>query len=405
MNSPSLSTKPSDRPGQKWLVLTLAALTHTFAVAMPVMCLPVLFKEISGDLGLSLTQVGIIWGLSYLPGVIVSLIGGTLGDRFGTKRTLSVLCVLAGLAGALRGWSGDFFTLAATALVFGFLFPAIPTNVHKTCGVWFPSRQLGLANGIVSMGMALGFTAGSMVSATLLSPWLGGWRHVLFFYGMISIVVGGLWRLTPAAPTSHNKSPEEKKGIPMSQALGRVIRLKNIWLLGLALLGLGGCIQGMLGYLPLHLRSLGWDGPAADSALGTFHAVSMSFVILIALLSDRIGSRKKILVISATMLIAGTGLLSIAGGLLVWTAVVLAGSVRDGFMAVFMTLVIETRGVGPDYAGTALGIVLIFSALGSLIAAPLGNSLVKVNPGLPFILWAAMGLVGFISLLRVTENR
>jgi len=39
------------------------ALTHTVAVAMPVMCMPVLFQEISEDLGLSLVQIGSIWGL------------------------------------------------------------------------------------------------------------------------------------------------------------------------------------------------------------------------------------------------------------------------------------------------------------------------------------------------------
>ena len=42
----------------RWYVLGLAALTYTFAVAMPRMCMPVLFKEISIDLDLSLVQIG-----------------------------------------------------------------------------------------------------------------------------------------------------------------------------------------------------------------------------------------------------------------------------------------------------------------------------------------------------------
>ncbi|MCP4403055.1 MAG: hypothetical protein GY801_37835, partial [bacterium] len=56
----------------RWYILTLAALTHTVAAAMPVMCMPVLFKEISEDLGLSLVQIGSIWGLMAFPALFTS---------------------------------------------------------------------------------------------------------------------------------------------------------------------------------------------------------------------------------------------------------------------------------------------------------------------------------------------
>ena len=46
----------------KWYALALAALTHTFVVAIPTMAMPVLFKEISEDLGLSLVQIGAYLG-------------------------------------------------------------------------------------------------------------------------------------------------------------------------------------------------------------------------------------------------------------------------------------------------------------------------------------------------------
>jgi hypothetical protein len=37
-------------------------------------------------------------------------------------------------------------------LITGFAQWSIPMNVHKTCGVWFPKEQLGMANGVVSVG-------------------------------------------------------------------------------------------------------------------------------------------------------------------------------------------------------------------------------------------------------------
>jgi MFS family permease len=388
----------------KWYVLTLAALTHTFTVAIPVMCLPVLFEEISEDLGLSLVQIGVIWGIGALPGIFTSLVGGAIGDRFGTKYTLSIACLLVGVAGALRGLSNDFITFGATVFLFGLLPPIIPINVHKTCGIWFSRRHLGLANGVVAMGMAFGFMAGSMISATILSPWLGGWRNVLFLYGAISIAISIPWHLSRPAPGDVEASAGEASTMSPRQTVSRVVRLRNVWLLGLAILGIGGGIQGMLGYLPLYLRGIGWTEVSADGALATFHGVSMIFVIPIALLSDRLGSRKKVLMVATLMIITGVGLLSIVDGPMVWVSVTIAGLVRDGFMAIFMTMIIETEEVGAAYAGTAIGLVMIFSGLGNLISPPLGNSLADIAPSLPFIFWATLAVAGFFGLYLVKER-
>ena len=45
----------------RFFVLALAGLTATLAIAMPSMAMPVLFSEMSRDLGLSLVQIGAIW--------------------------------------------------------------------------------------------------------------------------------------------------------------------------------------------------------------------------------------------------------------------------------------------------------------------------------------------------------
>ena len=119
----------------KWLVLTISTFTFTFVVAIPQMSMPVLFDEISAELGLSLVQVGWIWGTGSVLGILVGLIGGPLGDRFGPRRTLAFACLLMGIAGATRGLSTGFTMLTITTLITGFAQWSIPMNVHKTCGV------------------------------------------------------------------------------------------------------------------------------------------------------------------------------------------------------------------------------------------------------------------------------
>jgi cyanate permease len=212
------------------------------------------------------------------------------------------------------------------------------------------------------------------------------------------------WHLSRPAPNDVEVSPGETSPRSLRQSISHVIRIRNVRWLGLILLGIGGCIEGTLGYLPLYLRGLDWPEAAADGALSTFHAVSMVFVVLIASWSDRLGSRKGVLMAAALMIIAGVGLLSIVDGIMVWVAVGMAGLVRDGFMAVLMTMVIETEGVGARYAGAAVGLVMMLSGLGRLIAPPLGNSLANVAPGLPFTFWAALAAVGFWGLYLLKER-
>jgi len=394
--------------GYRWYILALAASTFTFVIAMPTMCLPVLFEEIAEELNLSLVEIGAVWGMVPLAGMFIVLVGGLLGDRFGIKRVLSIACFLAGLAGALRGLSDNFISLAATLFLFGLVTASIPPSVHKTCGVWFPGRQLGMANGVVAMGMAVGFTAGAMISATLLSPALGGWRNVLFFYGAISIVIGIFWLLTRDVPDEVGMPADYASAVPFRQALSRAVRIRGVWILGLILVGQVGCVQGMLGYLPLYLREIGWPVAGADGALAAFHATSMVGVIPIALLSDRLGSRKAVLFIATLLTAIGVGLLSVAGGSMVWVSVVIAGIARDGFMAVLMTMIMEMEGVGVTYAGTAMGLVMTVSRLMSFASPPLGNSLADINLGLPFFFWASLAaaaLFGFGFLKQKGQDK
>ena len=111
---------PIQSDAYKWLVLILGTFTFTFVVAVPSMSLPVLFDEISADLSLNLVQIGWIWGMGSVLGILVGLIGGSVGDRFGPRRTLAVACILMGIAGAARGFSNSFAMLAFTMLITGF---------------------------------------------------------------------------------------------------------------------------------------------------------------------------------------------------------------------------------------------------------------------------------------------
>ena len=115
----------------RWYVISLTALTQAFCVAMPLICMPVLFDEISSDLGLSLVQVGWVWGFIALSGLLTVFIAGILADRFGAKRILIFACLSVGLTGASRGLANDFASLLLTNFLFGFSLGFVTSSNFK----------------------------------------------------------------------------------------------------------------------------------------------------------------------------------------------------------------------------------------------------------------------------------
>jgi predicted MFS family arabinose efflux permease len=372
-----------------WFIIILGGFTNLVTVGIPVMCMPVLFHEISKELDLSLVQIGAAWGMGGLASMVMSPFGGLLGDRFGTKHILVVSCIFSGIAGAMRGLSTSFTGLALTMFLFGIVQNTIVLNIHKCAGVWFSGKKMVLANGIVSTGIALGMLLGAMISDTIMSPLLGGWRNVLFLYGAGTIVMGLLWGLTRREPVQY-KENQAISSPPFRQALSQVLRIKDVWLFGLAHFCYIGSHMGFLGYLPLYLRGIGWAPASADGALASLNGAGMLGAIPLSILAGRLGLRKSIIMLVLFISLMSVALLPLFHGFMVWPLVLLCGFVRDGYFAVLMTMVIESRGIGAIYAGTAMGIIFSFGNLGTFIASPLGNRLAVIHPGFSFIFWAAL---------------
>ncbi|MBI5880210.1 MAG: MFS transporter [Chloroflexi bacterium] len=384
----------------RWLILALTVATAAIVVAVPAMAVPVLSREIANELHMDLVQVGLLTTTTALMSIALSLAAGAIGDRFGARNTIAAACFLAAITGALRGLSDSFAALIATTLLFGLATPLISINLSKTCAIWFAARERGRANGALSAGMALGFLLGSLLSASVLSPLLGGWRHVLFALGGAAALIGLLW-----LATRHPEEGPHLQRMPALAGLAQVTRMRNLWIMALGALGYGGCVNAALAYLPLYLRDIGWSGPNADQTVAAFHAVSLLGTIPIGVLSDRLGKRRGFLLLGAGLMAAGTGTLAVAGGGLIVAAVLLAGVMRDGFMTVYMTTVMETKGVGAALTGSAIGFVQMFFMLGGVFSPPLGNSLVAIHPAAPFVFWAALAAAATAAFTLVDTRQ
>jgi MFS family permease len=239
----------------------------------------------------------------------------------------------------------------------------IPITITRTVGLWFRGKNLGMAMGISAMGMGLGLSLGPLLSATYVSPLLNGWRNVMFLYGGISAFVGVVWLVLGKEPPAD--PDEENAGkVPFRHTIGRLVRMKALWFIGLTFMTRMGSMMGLTGYLPLFLLNQGWEGALADSTLAAFYAISTLCVVLL----------------------------------------LMSGIFMDGFMAINTTILLETEGIGSRYSGTALGLIFTIGHIGSVASPPIGNSFASINPGLPFTFWAVLSVIGLISLSFVKET-
>lgn len=389
----------------KWFILALSTVSAALVVAVPFSCMPSLFDEIANDLGLSLVQIGTVWGMASLAGVFVSIIGGYLSDRFGVKLIISLSCLAIGITGALRGFADSFFLLSASVFIFGLARALMPVNMTKSIGIWFRGERLGMANGILSMGMGAGLMLGPLVSATFLSPLLGGWRNVMLFYGAIGVVISIVWFILGREPVGEDGSFSSSGSISIREAVSGLMKNKTLWLLSIALMFRGASVIGVTGYLPLYLRGEGWSVAGADGTLSAFYAASSLMVIPLAALSDRLGSRKKILFPALAVSVICFSLIPLVDGAAVWVLMIAAGMFMDGFMAVIITMILETSGISFNSMGIALGLVFTITQLGGVLSPPLGNSFAGIDPGLPFIFWMSLNILSAITLMFCKEKR
>jgi nitrate/nitrite transporter NarK len=279
--------------------------------------------------------------------------------------------------------------------LFGLTAATMPSIIPKVTAEWFKGKELGLSNGLLNIVWALGSMSATMFSATCFSPLFGGWRRVMFVYGVPCVLLGLIWIITgkdrPADGGTDNVSNDAQSLI---KSLKHVVKIREVWLLGLITFTYWGSSMGLVGYLPTYLKVIGWSTLQADSTVTVMAGFALLGTLPIVLLSDRLGSRKGVMVISFIIMVLTILALPFFQGSFVWILVILTGFTRTGVAALFNVMVIEIEDVGSEYSGTAIGLVSALGMFGAFLAPPLGNSFEAYNNGYPFIFWGCLAAAG-----------
>src|SRR3990172_1122158 len=215
------------------------AYVSLLAFAIVFQSLPPVLRLIMKELGLDHAQGGLLMGLFAFPGIILTIPGGWLADRYGNKRIGAGALVLM-IAGTLTvAAAKSFLTLAAGRFVAGVGAMTLIVSAASSISTAFRGPGLGPAMGLYNTGMPVGtilsFNLLGLVGLRL------GWRFALLSSAAVSFIALFLVISLREAATEH-----EPVGLRRSLAAAG----GRIWLLGLAWLFFNAAAIAFLTFSP-----------------------------------------------------------------------------------------------------------------------------------------------------------
>ncbi|GEO98836.1 MFS transporter [Methylobacterium haplocladii] len=148
---------------------------------------------ISKDLGLSNTEFGLILSAFAYPYAIFQVIGGSVGDKFGARRTLLVCGMIWASATILTGFVGGIVSLFVARLLLGFGEGATFPTATRAMQNWTAAGKRGFAQGITHAFARLGNAVAPPVIAFLI--YHVGWRYCFVILGCVSFIWVVIWYL------------------------------------------------------------------------------------------------------------------------------------------------------------------------------------------------------------------
>lgn len=146
---------------------------------------------IKADLGLTNTQLGLIFSAFAYPYAVFQIIGGAMADKWGARRTLFVCGLIWAAATVATGFVGGVVSLFLARFILGFGEGATFPTATRAMQSWVPKDQRGFAQGITHSFARFGNAVTPPLVVLLM--FYVGWRGAFVILGIASIAWVVVW--------------------------------------------------------------------------------------------------------------------------------------------------------------------------------------------------------------------
>jgi MFS family permease len=188
----------------RWFALGLILLAR-ISMAMQFQSVAPVAPLLIADLALSYTQIGLLIGLYLLPGTVLALPGGLLGERFGNRRVVLWALALMVLGGLTTAASDSLWQAGAGRLVSGAGGVLLTLILSKMTAEWFTGSEISTAMGVMLTGWPIGIALGTALFGAIAAA--SSWRFVQHLTAALAavafVLLALLYRDAPGVGTSH----------------------------------------------------------------------------------------------------------------------------------------------------------------------------------------------------------
>ncbi|MGE5618769.1 MAG: MFS transporter [Sphingomonadaceae bacterium] len=171
----------------RWVMLGVAFLVQV-SNALATSAVAPLAPLFQPELGLSKAEVGLFSSIIFAGAWGVLIVAGSLCDRFGIRRPMSLALVVIGTVMLSMSMAGSFFQAASVMFLAGIGGGLVMPGTTKIIMDWFPPRARATAMGIKQAGVPLaGILTASILPVVALSI---GWRSAIAGVGFAIIATG-----------------------------------------------------------------------------------------------------------------------------------------------------------------------------------------------------------------------
>ncbi|UWG99100.1 MFS transporter [Dehalobacter sp. DCM] len=380
----------------RWVILLLMGLL-TFSGNVAQFQVAAFSYQIIPHYSLTPSQYASVLNAPMLISVFLSLIGGSLADRYGVKNVVTVALGVSILGAFYRVYTDSYSELLVSMLLMGIFQSMLGTNASKIFGLWFPKKEAGVVMGIFFFISMAGNTVGLAISTYFPST------YSAFLTAAVFITVLAILWIVLAKNQPRYTTPQPV--LPFNHYLSVAARSRNVWIGGLAALLFMGAGMSVLSFLPTALNTVYGMSPAKAGLMSSLYSLGTMFGSFIGpVIIEKVGKVKPVLI---SFVFVG-GLFSYSTFIvpvpLMWLNLFIAGLVVGGILPNIYALPLRLKEIGPIYAGSAGGIISTLQMLGAFVIPTfVVGTIAGSNYNLVFILSGCIYLAG-IPLLLLLPN-
>jgi MFS family permease len=235
---------------------------------------------IARDMGVTLADIGLLFGLYLAPGMALAYPGGSIGRRFGDRPVVLAGLALMVIGGAIMAFVPTWPGQIVGRLVAGTGGVLINVLMSKMVTDWFAGREIATAMAVFVNSWPVGIALALVVLPPIAE--MQGLKAAYLFSALLILL--GLVVLAPRyspAPRAAAPEPEEKR-VPERDALKATIVAGSVW--GLYNAGLAM----VFAFGPSLLVERGWPITSAGSTVSLVLWLAMISVPLGGFLADRL---------------------------------------------------------------------------------------------------------------------